>query len=409
MNTKFLKLAFKNVTRNMRRTLITSMIMVFGCIALILAGGFIKYSFWGLSETSIRGRYGHLQVFQPESLEKDEDIPLQYGISSPDSLIRIISTLNEVRFAMPRISFMGLISNGDKSVAFMGRAVNPEKEQKLTGFSMTMESGHHLGEDIFAQNEDEVILAKGVAKSLKAEIGDYLTLMTTTTTGVLNAMDVKVVGIFSTGVPEMDVRFLSVSLSTAQTLLNSERVSNIIVVLNETDSTDKVAAQLSEHLSGFAIKKWHELATFYRAVVKLYNAIFTFLGILIFIVVLLATSNTMMMSIFERTKEIGTLMAIGTSEKRVLANFLMEGLVIGLLASATGLLLSLVLSFVINQSGIMMPPPPGSTTGFPLNVHYVGKIYLGTFIFMLLTAVLSTLFPAFKASRKKIVDALGHI
>lgn len=409
MKLKFLTFAFKNVSRNMRRTLITGLIMVFGSIALILAGGFIKYSFWGLSENAIRGQYGHLQVFNPTFLKKEEDTPLQFGISKSDSLIKIIQTLEEVRFAMPRIKFNGLISNGDKSLIFMGRAVMPEKEQKLATFSQQMEKGHHLGEDIFEHEEDEVILAKGLAKSLKTEIGEYLTLLTMTTAGALNAIDVKVVGIFSTGVPEMDARFLSVKLATAQRLLHSDRVSNIVVVLNDTKATDIAGEKLSKFLKDFSIKKWYDLALFYRAVVHLYNSIFVFLGVLIFIVVLLAVSNTMMMSFFERTKEIGTLMAVGTSSKRVLTNFLLEGLVIGLLAGTAGLVLGLILSFMINHAGIMMPPPPGSTSGYPLNVHYVLEVYLGTFIFMVTTAVLSTLVPAFRASRMKIVDALGHI
>lgn len=409
MKAKFIKLAFKNVTRNLRRTMITGLIMVFGCIALILAGGFMRYSFWGLGENAIRGQYGHLQVFNPEFLEAEEDMPLQFGISNADSLIRIITGIKEVRFAMPRISFMGLVSNGDKSLAFVGQAVEADKERQLAESRIRMDEGHHLSDMMVEQEEDGVILANGLAKSLKAKIGDYLTIMVTTTSGALNAVDVKVLGIFSTGVPELDARLLNVKLSTAKNLLVADRVTNIVVVLHETEMTDKAADQVRNLLSDFSIKKWSELATFYQAVVKLYNSIFGFMGILIFVVVLLASSNTMMMSIFERTKEIGTQMAIGTPGERVLLNFLLEGLVIGLIASALGLISGFMLSFLINHAGIMMPPPPGSTFGYPLNVHYVFSIYLGTFIFMVITSAVSTLIPAFKASRMKIVDALGHI
>lgn len=409
MKVKFIKLAFKNVFRNLRRTTITGLVMVFGSVALILAGGFMNYTFWGLSESAIRGQYGHLQIFNPEYFEQEEDTPLQYGIHNADSLIQLIEPLEEVRFAMPRIQFMGLISNGDKSVAFFARAVIPEKEQKLVGFSQSMEEGHHLGEDVFAEDEDEVILASGIAKSLKTNIGDYLTIMTTTTSGALNAIDVKVVGVFSTGIPEMDARFLMVKLSTANNLLRTNRASNIVVVLNETESTDLTADQLSTILPDTKIKKWYNLASFYRAVVRLYNAIFGFLGAIIFIVVLLASSNTMMMSIFERTTEIGTMMAVGTSGKRILSNFILEGFVIGLLAAILGTLAGLFFSYLINHAGIMMPPPPGSTSGYPLNVHYSLGIYIGTFVFILVTSTLSSFVPSLKASRMKIVDALGHV
>ncbi len=409
MKLKFLKLAFKNVTRNLRRTIITGLIMAFGVICLILAGGFMRYSFWGLGENAIRGQYGHLQIFNPEFLEQEEDKPLQFGIERSDSLIGIIQSVRSVQFSMPRIEFMGLLSNGEKSEAFIGEAIEPQPERRLSESRIRMDQGYHLGEATSEVEEDEVILAAGLAKSLKANLGDYLTLMVTTTTGALNAVDVKLVGVFSTGVPELDARLLKVKLATAQNLLVTDRVTKIVVVLKETAMTDAAAEQISALLPNYKVKRWHELDTFYQAVVKLYNTIFGFMGILIFVIVLLASSNTMMMSIFERTREIGTLMAIGSSGKRVLGNFLLEGLVIGAIASASGLLLGFLLSFLINHAGIMMPPPPGSTFGYPLNVHYVASIYIGSYIFMVVTAVISTLIPASKAARMKIVDALGHI
>ncbi len=409
MKAKFFILALKNVTRNMRRTLITGFIMAFGVICLILAGGFMKYSFWGLGENAIKGQYGHLQIFNPEFLEEQEDKPLQFGIERSDSLIQLIQSVESVRFAMPRVNFMGLLSNGDKSEAFIGEAIEPQQERLLSESRIRMDLGHHLDEEPSELDEDEVILAFGLAKSLKANIGDYLTLMVTTTSGALNAVDVKLVGVFSTGIPELDERLLKVKLATAQNLLVSDRVTKIVVVLKETQMTDLAGQQIAQLLPDYKIKKWYELDTFYQAVVKLYNTIFGFMGVLIFIIVLLASSNTMMMSIFERTREIGTLMAIGTSSRRVLTNFLLEGAVIGVIASLSGLLIGFLLSFAINHAGIMMPPPPGSTFGYPLNVHYVLSLYVGSFIFMVITAIVSTLIPAAKAAKMKIVDALGHI
>lgn len=409
MGTKFILFALKNVSRNLRRTIITGLIIAFGCTALILAGGFMKQSFWGLGERAIRGQYGHLQIFNPDYLENEEDVPLQYGIARPDSIIGRAESLPDVDFAMPRIQFIGLISNGDKSVTFMGRAILPEMEQRLGGVTQEMESGEPLQASAGSVAEHEVILSRGLAKSLKTQPGEYLTLLATTTAGALNAIDVRVAGTFTTGVPEMDEQFLQVKIMTAQELLRSDRVSNVVVVLKETRRTDAAAAELALQLPGTGLKKWYELATFYRSVVKLYTAIFTFMGVIIFVVVLLSSSNTMMMSIFERTREIGTLMAMGTSKQRVLGNFLLEGLVIGTLAAAAGLAISLFASFLLNHAGIMMPPPPGSTIGYPLAVQFVAELYGATFFFMIITAVLSTLIPAARAVRTNIIDALGHI
>ncbi|MGA9408350.1 MAG: FtsX-like permease family protein [Bacteroidota bacterium] len=406
---KFVKLATKNVFRNRRRTIITGLVLVFGATALILAGGFISFSFRGLSESTIRGQLGHIQLYTKEALQREEERPLELGIDSVETLKKTILSQNHVRFTMARVEFMGLISNGDKSAAFLGRGVEPEKEIKLAGFALAVDTGRFLGENPANAEENEVILAKGLAKSMKAKIGEYLTLMTTTSKGALNAMDVKVAGIYSTGIPDYDERALMVSLKTAQQLLNSQKVSKLVVVLDETDKTDEVASRLEHLLPGIKARRWFDMATFYNAVVRLYNAIFGFLGVIIFVIVVLSSSNTMMMSIFERTKEIGTQLAVGTSPLRLMVNFLYEGLIVGVCGGGIGLIVALLFAMLINTSGILMPAPPGSTRGYPLIVELVPSLFVAVFFLITVTTVIATIFPAYKASRLKIVDALGHV
>jgi putative ABC transport system permease protein len=406
---KFIKLATKNVFRNRRRTIITGLVLVFGATALILAGGFIAFSFRGLRETTIHGQLGHIQIFNSEYFQREEEKPLELGLENVQELKQKIQIQSNVRFTMARIEFMGLISNGDKSVAFLGRGVEPEKELKLADFAMNVDGGKFLGEAPENKLEAEVILAGGLAKSLKAKTGDYLTLMTTTTKGALNAMDFKVAGVYSTGIPEYDERALMVNLQAAQQLLNTTKVSKLVVVLDETDKTEVVSTAIKKISQDICVKPWSELATYYYAVVRLYNAIFGFLGFIIFVIVILSSSNTMMMSIFERTKEIGTQLAVGTSRGRLIINFLYEGLIIGILGGFIGLLTALVLGALINHAGVIMPPPPGSTRGYPLFIDNVFMMYLGVFILIAMTTVVSTIIPALKASRLKIVDALGHI
>jgi putative ABC transport system permease protein len=406
---KFIKLATKNVFRNRRRTIITGLVLIFGATALVLAGGFIAFSFRGLRESTIHGQLGHIQVYNKDYFEREEERPLELGLENVQELKQRILEQQHVRFTMARIEFMGLISNGDKSVAFLGRGVEPEKELKLADFAIDVDKGKFLGESTENKQEPEVMLAQGLAKSLKANIGDYLTLMSTTSKGALNAMDFKVAGIYSTGIPEYDERALMVNLQTAQQLLNSSNVTKLVVVLDETDKTESLASSIEKFSPNISVKRWFDLATYYNAVVRLYNAIFGFLGFIIFIIVILSSSNTMMMSIFERTKEIGTQLAMGTSRTRLLINFLYEGLIIGILGSLIGLFTALILGTVINHAGIVMPAPPGSTRGYPLFIDNVLLLYAGVFMLIALTTVISTVAPALKATRFKIVDALGHI
>ncbi|MFQ5652552.1 MAG: ABC transporter permease, partial [bacterium] len=279
----------------------------------------------------------------------------------------------------------------------------------LSGFFVRTGQGRFLGQSEDSDLEAEVVLGKGLAKSLKTRPGDYLTLMTTTVSGALNAVDVKVVGTFSTGVPEYDSRALMVRLDVAQDLMVTDRVSKIVVVLRDTEMTDAVYADLQRLFPNLAVKRWIDLAPYYRSVVGLYNSIFAFLGVIIFVVVVLSSSNTMMMSIFERTREIGTLLAVGTSRGRMVVNFLYEGVIIGLVGGGLGVALAAGLSYAINHAGINMPPPPGYDQGYPLLVYQVPGIIAGAFVLMVGTTVLSTIFPALRAARMKIVDALGHV
>ena len=387
---KFIKLATKNVFRNRRRTVITGLVLVFGATALILAGGFVSFSFRALSESTIRGQLGHLQIYNKDFFEKDEEKPLALGLENVDELKAKVMSQEHVRFTMARVEFMGLLSNGEKSAVFLGRGIEPEKEMELSGNRAPVDSGKFLAGGATGSGDDEVVVARGLAKSLKARIGESLTLMTPTST-------------------EYDERALMVDIRTAQQLLVSHKVSKLVVVLDETSHTQEVATALAARMPEVTLKRWDELATFYKAVVQLYSAIFAFLGVIIFVIVVLSSSNTMMMSIMERTREIGTQLAVGTSRLRLLVNFLYEGLMIGVFGGLLGLLIAAGLAELIDHSGLRMPPPPGGTTGYPLIVDLVPGVFVGVFLLIVTTTVISTIAPAFKASRMKIVDALGHV
>jgi len=258
-----------------------------------------------------------------------------------------------------------------------------------------------------------VILGKGLAESLHAKPGDYLTMMTTTTTGSLNAMDVHVVGIFSTAVKEMDDRAVKMPIGGAQQLLQTKKVERLLVFLHETEQTNAVKADLLRALprAGFPIeiKDWSELASFYHQVVMLYNGIFGFLGIIVFAIVIVSVANTILMSIFERTREIGTLMAMGTTRLRLWRMFLLEGFFLGIIGAIAGVTGGYLLSTILNHAHIMLPPPPGYTTGYRLVLDPAPSVLIVATFIAIVTPTLSAMLPAFKATRMKIVDALGHI
>ncbi|HEX6738551.1 MAG TPA: FtsX-like permease family protein [Vicinamibacteria bacterium] len=403
----FLLIAFRNIFRNTRRTALTVLVISFGAVALILSGGFFVYNFDGLRETTIRNGLGHLQIHSERYLAEGEERPLLNGLPNYAALQQWLESQPHVFATTGQIDFVGLISNGEKSEAFLGTGVDPEQETRM-GFSMNLKEGEPLGA------EDEALLGTGLAASLKVHPGDVLTVMGTTSDGALNAVDVKVVGMYSVGIKEFDARALKVSLGTAQRLLNTDRVTKVIVKLDSTRNTEPVrealvAAGLGPQGGGLRVRPWHELAVFYKQVVLLYNAIFLFLGVIIFILVVLSSSNTMMMSVFERVREIGTLMAFGTRRRQVLAIFVLEGAVLGVLGGLCGLAISYGLIQLINHAGLTMPPPPSFSTGFPLLVKPVPALFAAVFALIVAVLTASAVAPAWRGARLRIVDALGHV
>src|SRR5205085_2595358 len=142
------------------------------------------------------------------------------------------------------------------------------------------------GSALPAHEPDAALLGAGLAKSMHVKPGDYVTLMTTTVTGSLNAMDVRVAGIFTIGVKEYDDRAVKLPIAGAQMLLQTKKVEKLLVFLKNTDDTAPVHSALAKSLQGVEFQEWSELATFYKQVVALYDGIFGFLGVIVFAIVI---------------------------------------------------------------------------------------------------------------------------
>lgn len=403
-------LALRNVTRNRRRSLLTGGVVVLGFAAFALAGGFMAQSLEGLREGTIRSGMGHLQFAHPEAFEGAEDATLEHGLQDADRLERVLKRNPAVLEVLPRIDFLGLLTDGNRSVPFLGVGLDPAPEARTMDHPKVLASGRWLVD----RGERNVVLGTGLAASLTAEVGDTVTLLATTTDGTLNAVDASVVGLVDIPIKELNDRYVATSLEHASDLLDAGgRVSRLVVVLRKGADARDTLAELEPVLrsEGFDVvgRTWEELATFYRQVRLLYLGIFGFMGIVLVTVVLLATANTMMMAATERTREIGTLRALGTRPERIQAMFLTEGLMLAVLGCAGGTVLSLVVRAMLNHSGIMLPPPPGATHGMPLHVMVYAEAYAAGALCMCVTLALASYFPARRASRMPIIEALAHV
>jgi putative ABC transport system permease protein len=402
-------LAWRNLVRQKRRTLLMGSVVAFGFAAFALAGGFIAQSFEGLKEGTIRS-VGHLQIVDRRAVSRNEEATLEFGLKDADRAQEIAASDPAVDAVLPRIEFVGLATNGAKSVPYLGLGVDPKPEISASLAGELVVAGRYLS----TPDGEDVVLGTGLASALGVKTGDRITLMATTPDGSLNAVDGVVTGLVDVRIKELNDRYLAAGIGLVSRLLEtSETVSKLIVFMKKGIDENRVAARLERALdaAGFpvAIRRWEDLAVFYGQVKLLYIGIFGFVGAVLVVIVILSAAIVMTMAVTERTREIGTLRAIGTRPAGIQKMFLAEGAVLAITGCVAGALLALVVRAALNASGIILPPPPGATHGLPINVRFYPLAYAAGVAAMVGTMLVASWFPARRASRISIVEALTHV
>jgi putative ABC transport system permease protein len=411
---KLAVIALRNLSRHRRRTLLSLLVVAAGAVAVILTAGFIRFSFDGLREAIIHGGLGHLELM-PASTGG----PAGPDRSAPPALAGW-ARVREAAEATPHVLaagaavyLTGMASKDERSSAFVGVALEPERERRMN-LEVKLRGGRNLSDAPPPAGEDEVLLGVGLAQSLGAGPGDVVTITAMTADGTLNALDTRVAGLVTTGLQELDARVLKTHLATGERLLGTDRVSSIVIGLDDTARTDEVGDALALRLRAASpepliLTDWRARAPFYGQVRALYSGIFWFLGGIVFVLVCLATSNTLLMSVMERVREFGTLLAIGTGRGQVALMVVLEALWLGVVGAVAGDAVAAGLVVAINAAGIDMPPPPGAAAGFPLQLAVHPTDFVAVVGLMVVVLAVAAVFPAMRTIRLRIVDALGHV
>jgi len=405
-----LKLAIRNVFRNRRRTLITLAAMGFGAAAVIVFGGFVNFIYWGVRESTIRSQVGHIQLYRRGFSEKGNLAPYDYLIRDYATLRAELRKIAHVREVTARLGFSGLVSTGDSTTSFVGTGVQPEGETELSSLAIVVD-----GSDLSSRDPRGITMGVGLTRAFGVRPGDDLTLLTTTKSGSINALAVKVRGVWESGEKAYDDRFLKAALPQVQRLLDvdNDEVQAIVLLLDDTENTavvrDAIARLIRERGLDLEIKTWDDLALRYHQIRELFGRIFAVLTLIVAIMVVFGITNTMTMAIFERTREIGTVMALGTRARGVVSMFVLEGIALGALGGIGGLVLGIVLARIVTAFGIELPPPPGSTRGFTIQIFVVPAVLAQALSLSVVTAMLASIYPAWRASRLDVVEALRHV
>ena len=406
---KWLKFAFSNLFRNKRRTFVTLIVVATGTASIICSSGFALYTYSSLRNYASNDS-GHLILAHKDYFDQEEDTPLELGLTSDryDKIREQFKDDSRVKIVLPKVSFSGLVSNGDKTIIFIADGIDPREQVTKRGTLSLLEGGW-LRRVPKPEDPLEVILAVDLAKKLKTGVGEGITLLSTTSDGVLNALDVQVRGIVSTGVPEYDERMLWVHISTAQDLLASNKVSSVAIFLHETNMTDVIKPEVVKSFPDNAIHTWLDEAFFYVKVRNLYDRIFGTLGLILVLIIFLAVFNTLSMTVVERTREIGTLSAIGTYKFEILRIFMLEASLIGIFSSVIGVIFSFIMATFIPLANIQMPPPPGRSDPYPFVIQFSGEVAFYAVVAITIACVIASFLAARRGVNKTIVEALADV
>lgn len=397
------KLALRNILRQKTHTTMTLAAIVCGVAGIILAGGWVNDIYLKLGEALIHSQSGHLQVYRAGFFEAGSRSPEKYLVSAPEQIKQQIAGISSVQNVMARLNLSGLLNNGRSDLPIIGEGVEPDQEAIL-GTSVRIVAGRQLTDrDTFG-----VVVGHGVAKALKLKPGDQVTILANTLEGTLNSVDLEVIGVFQSYSSDYDARAVRMPLFVAQELIGTQDVNALVVLLNNTKDTDTVMVYLKDRLtaSGLEVKAWYELNDFYEKVVELYKGQFGVLQLIIMIMVLLSVANSVNMSVFERTGEFGTMMALGNRSSHVLHLIVIESVLLGLIGSCMGVMAGTLLAMVISAIGISMPPPPNADLPYTAQIQVVPALLAMAALTGFLATVLAAILPARYVSHKSIVESL---
>lgn len=406
MATNLFSLAWRNIFRQRARSAATLAAIAIGVAGLILAGGFVQDIFIQLGEAIIHSQTGHIQITREGYREGKSRAPEKYLIEQSAALkSRIQAVAPGINLTMARLNFAGMLNNGKRDLGIVGEGIEPGAEADIATFMHFVE-----GRALKSTDLDGIVVGQGVAKSLGLKVGDRITLVMTLSAGAVNTLDFELVGIFQSFSREFDARAVRIPLEAAQSLMDTSATHLIVAMLQQTEDTAATVDALKRQLShdGFEITAWYELSDFYEKTVELYDRQFGVLRLIILVMVLLSVVNSVNMTLFERTREFGTMLAVGDRSNTVFKLIMAESLCLGLLGALLGMAIGCAAAMGISAIGIPMPPPPNANLGYTALIRIVPSTVVTAGIIGFVAAVLATLLPARRASRLEIVDALRH-
>ncbi len=408
---KMIKMAWRNMWRNWRRTAIALIAIVLGLILLVFMDGLYGGYDEAIFANAVRLYGGNLQIHAPGYRARANRVPL-LPVQEADQVVDTAMAHPEVLLASKRIKTVGMIKAGGEIYPLTITGIQPSVEAPISLIAENMVAGRFLQDS----DEDMMLIGKGLAEELGVGVGDRVTLAGKRKNDTIRQRTMTVAGIFNLGLKDAEKAMVFISLSEAGSLFNlRDQTTEVTVSMHTVGKEGALIGELQSDLPGYEVDSWLTLNPEFSRVMELGANVRSILGLFVVMIACIGILNLMMMAVFERTREMGVLAALGMKGRQVMGIFLMEGTMIGVVGAALGCTLGWLAMLAFNTAGgydISSFTDAGEIyalmgDAFYANIDPVSIIQQGLIIVMM--AALAALIPAWQASRKEPAEALHHI
>jgi putative ABC transport system permease protein len=407
------KIAIRNLMRYKRRTILTSSLIAIG-VVFVLVFVSVSGSFKNMIIGQITGSMlGDMEIHRKGYVASIDNLPLTLMMNprQTEKAEGAIKTIPEIEAYSPRIKFGGLFSNFTETTNIRLNGVYPDREMKTLPL---LTSRIVQGEK--AIRKGEIIVPELLARGMKVKVGDMVVVIATNKDGSVNGKQLKVGGILesATGPGGRD-GYVHIEDAMEILRMDEQEISEIAIRIHDFGKLRSVASSLNSDLSKYVNKQgkpvfevhtWETLSPFYN-IARMIDLMTFFIKIMLIAIVLISIMNVMIMAVYERIREIGTIAAIGTLPRKILSMFVIEGFSLGVLGAVVGNIIGLVIVYILDLAKITFDF--GRETGLVLSPTLQASDILMVSVIVIIVAVLGSLQPALKASKMEPITALRHV
>ncbi len=403
--TKLWVIAYRDLGRNRRRSGLTILAVTLGLAILILMSGYIAGIIDGSISDSIRLNTGHVQVraagYEPERAS----MQWQDLLENRAEILASVSEIEGVEAAAPVLWASGFLTTADETIGVLVTGIDPD-----SGFHDPVRQGLVAGEFLAADDREGVMIGKNLADSLGISAGSKISLLVGTSDGETDEDTFTVRGVFHTGVLTYDEGTVYMPLPKAQAITGAgDRISAVIVLTKDSETADPVAAVLRGQ--GHNVVTWQDMNALILVAIESGMSFYYLLYGIVILVVAVIIANTLLMSVFERTRELGILAALGMKGRQIRTMILLEAGTLAVLGIIGGIALGSFFVWYLMVNGIPIGDEiAGMVQGFAMrNVLYTKFVpaeMVGLSLAMLVIVLLGALYPASFAARLEPVEAL---